>query len=75
MRQLELRQTPPKRKVQTLFPKRPVMKNAVNLTIVTEEATNQPTPTPLMAFRKPFQNFQNEIEEELKDERAMDVDM
>ena len=54
MRQLELKQTPLKRKVQTLFPKRPVIHSAANLTIVTEEATNQPTPTPLIAFRKPF---------------------
>ena len=54
MRQLELKKTPPKRKIQTLIPKRPVIHNAANLTIVTEEATNQPTPTPMMAFRKPF---------------------
>ena len=51
------------------------MYNAANLTIVTEEATNQPTPTPLMAFQRPFQNLCNELDDALVAERAMDIDM
>ena len=76
MRQEELKRPTPKKKITHLnLYKKPAINSGLNLTVVTEELTNQPTPTPAINFKTPMNLRSKEINNQAAiSEEKMDID-